>query len=127
MPFMIEPMACSRIPKCSTRPYLLPLHELVCHCSGVKLGWPSGVVLLDSARSAEPPQSSGRTGAIALRSAPDALRVATPLSSAGEDGRAAGPPGGGGGGGVPADSALCSGWGGGPAGDRPAPAAPAGL
>ena len=43
------------------------------------------VVLLDSARSAEPPQSSGTFAAIALITAPDALRVATsfPASNVG--------------------------------------------
>ena len=48
---------------------------------------PSGVVLLDSARSAEPPHSSGSVGAIAVRISPEALRVATPFGSASYVGR----------------------------------------
>ena len=42
---------------------------------------PSIVVLLLSARSAEPPHSSGSTSASASSTSPDALRVATPLGS----------------------------------------------
>ena len=38
------------------------------------------VVLFDSPRSAEPPQNSGRTSAIALMTLPEAARVATSLS-----------------------------------------------
>ena len=52
-------MACSRMPKCSVRPYGPPLHILVWWAAGMKLGSPSIVVLLLSARSAEPPHSSG--------------------------------------------------------------------
>ena len=44
--------------------------HLLCRSVGRKLGSPSGVVLLDSARSAEPPQSSGNLGAIALSTFP---------------------------------------------------------
>ena len=57
-------------------------------------GASSMVELLDSARSAEPPHSSGTFGAIALITAPDALRVATPLSSAGQLGRSLSQPSG---------------------------------
>ena len=85
---MIEPMACSRTPKCSTRPYGPPDHSLVCASSGRNDGSPSGVVLLLSARSAEPPQSSGSSGAIVDRTVPDALRVAMPFSSASNVGSA---------------------------------------
>jgi hypothetical protein len=46
------------------------------------------VVLLLSARSAEPPQSSGSTGASASSTLPDAARVARPLVSAGKSGSA---------------------------------------
>ena len=63
MPFRIAPIACSRMPKCSTRPYGLPVHSWVECSSGMKDATPSMVVLFDSARSAEPPQSSGMTGA----------------------------------------------------------------
>ncbi len=47
--------------------------------SGPNESAPSIVVLLLSARSAEPPHSSGSTSASALSTSPDALRVATPL------------------------------------------------
>ena len=46
--------------------------------SGMKDGSPFIVVLLHSARSAEPPHSSGRTGREALSTSPEALRVAMP-------------------------------------------------
>ena len=58
-------MPCSRMPKCSVRPYGLPGHILVWRLTGRKDGSPSIVVRLDSARSAEPPHSSGSTGASA--------------------------------------------------------------
>ena len=67
-----------RMPKCSTRPYGPPGNILLCRSGGRKLGSPSGVVLLDSARSAEPPHNSGSLGAIAVSTSPDALRVAMP-------------------------------------------------
>ena len=53
---------------------------------GKKLLPPSIVVLFDSARSAEPPHSSGITLATALIASPDALRVETelPISYAGK-------------------------------------------
>ena len=95
MPFMIAPMACSRMPKCSTRPASgSPFHILVERSFGRNDGAPSMVVLLDSARSAEPPHSSGTRSAIALMTAPDALRVATPFSSAGKVGRSSAQPSG---------------------------------
>ena len=90
---MIAPMACSRMPKCSTRPYGPPGNALDCRSVGRKLGSPSGVVLLDSARSAEPPHSSGIFGVIALITLPDAARVAMPLGSAGQLGRSLSQPG----------------------------------
>ena len=63
MPFMIAPMPCSRMPKWSTRPSCgSPLHSLVERSTGRNDGTSSMVVLLDSARSAEPPHSSGSTG-----------------------------------------------------------------
>ena len=52
------------------------------------------VVLFDSARSAEPPQNSGTVFAIAWITAPEALRVAIPFSSAGKVGRSSAQPSG---------------------------------
>ena len=52
------------------------------------------MVLLDSARSAEPPQSSGSSAAIALMTVPDAFRVATPFGSASNVGSASAQPSG---------------------------------
>lgn len=65
------------MPKWIVRPYL----------SASGSGLPSGrndeslsiVVLLEPARSAEPPHSSGMTAPSALRTWPEAARVATPL------------------------------------------------
>ena len=92
MPFMIAPIACSRMPKCSVRPYGPPGHILVWCSAGMKLGSPSIVVLLLSARSAEPPHSSGSTSASAVSILPDAARVETefglPSFSAGKLGSA---------------------------------------
>src|SRR5680860_1012503 len=81
-------MPCSRMPKWSTRPaYGSPFHILVERLLGMNDCASSIVELLDSARSAEPPQSSGTLPAMALITAPDALRVATPFGSAGQLGR----------------------------------------
>jgi hypothetical protein len=52
----------------------------------MKEGSPAIVVLLDSARSADPPHSSGRDAARAPRTLPDAARVANPLGSASKTG-----------------------------------------
>src|SRR5215218_11135716 len=82
MPFMIAPMACSRTPKCRVRPYGPPDHILVWRLPGRNDGSPSTAVLLLSARSAEPPHSSGSFGYSAASTLPDALRVATPFGSA---------------------------------------------
>ena len=88
-------MPCSRMPKCSVRPYGLPGHILVWCSTGTNDGSPSIVVRLDSARSAEPPHSSGSTGASADRTLPEARLVATPFfSSAGNDGIASAQPAG---------------------------------
>src|SRR6476469_571434 len=65
------------MPKCSVRPYGPPVHTFVWCSAGMKLGSPSIVVLLLSARSAEPPHSSGSTSASAVRILPDADRVET--------------------------------------------------
>src|SRR5665648_402659 len=77
MPFRIEPIACSRMPKCRVRPKGLPLNSLVLCRVGRNDGSPSMEVLLEPARSADPPHSSGRTVASALSTLPDADRVAT--------------------------------------------------
>ncbi len=86
-------MACSRMPKCSVRPYSSPGKSLVACAAGTNDGSPFMVVLLLSARSAEPPHSSGSTGARASRILPEAARVATPLASAGKVGQRVGPAG----------------------------------
>jgi hypothetical protein len=57
----------------------LPFHAAVDRDVGMNEGEPSIVVLFDSERSAEPPQSSGLTGPIAIRTFPDAARVETSL------------------------------------------------
>ena len=59
-------------------PYGWAFQSLVEMETGPKESAPSIVVLLLPRQSADPPQSSGRTGARALIAAPDALRVATP-------------------------------------------------
>src|SRR5918997_5225989 len=82
MPFMIAPIPCSRTPKCSVRPYGPPDHILVCRSAGRNDGSPLTAVLLLSARSADPPHSSGSTGYRAASTSPEALRVATPFGSA---------------------------------------------
>jgi hypothetical protein len=69
------------MPKCRVRPYQSPGNDLVAYSGGTNDGSPSIVVLLLSARSAEPPHSSGRTGATALITSPEALRVAIPFGS----------------------------------------------
>src|SRR6266511_1653899 len=89
IPLRIAPIPCSRMPKCSVRPYQSPGNALVEYSGGTNDGSPSIVVLLLSARSAEPPHSYGRTGAIALLTSPEALRVAIPLASALNSGSAA--------------------------------------
>ena len=43
---------------------------------------PLMLVLFDPAKSADPPQNSGKTAAIALITSPDAARVATSLPGA---------------------------------------------
>ena len=79
-------MACSRMPKCRVRPYALPGNISVWCSAGMNDGSPFIVVLLLPARSAEPPHSSGSTGARAFSTSPEALRVAMPLAS-GREGR----------------------------------------
>ena len=78
MPFMIEPMACSLTPKCRFLP-MLP---------GRKSPIPLRCVLVDGARSAEPPMRKGAPGAIAFNTLPEAWRVAIGPSFSVNDGRA---------------------------------------
>ena len=56
-----------------------PFHSWVDHSAGTNDFAPAIVVIFESARSAEPPQSSGITSAIALITLPDATRVETEL------------------------------------------------
>ncbi len=93
MPFMIAPMACSRMPKCSTRPaYGSPWNIFDERSCGMNDGTLSMVVLLEPARSADPPHSSGSVVAAALMTLPEATRVATPLGSASKVGSEAAQP-----------------------------------
>ncbi len=77
MPFISAAIACSRMPKWIVRPYGSASG------SGLSAGRKelvlSIVVLLEPARSAEPPHSSGITAPSAWRTLPEAARVATPL------------------------------------------------
>ena len=93
MPFTIEPIACSRMPKCIVRPYGSPGNIFDCRSVGRKLGTPSMVVLFDSARSAEPPHSSGSSSASALSTLPEAARVEMSLGSASQVGIVSSQPG----------------------------------
>ncbi len=82
MPLTIAPIACSRMPKCSTRPYGSPDHSWVDHSMGMNDFASLIVVRFDSARSADPPHSSGSSAASALITVPDAARVETSLPGA---------------------------------------------
>src|SRR5258708_38279761 len=77
MPLTMAPMACSRTPKCRLRPRYSPAKKSPAP-SKVKL------VLLECARSAEPPMSQGIFLASAFRTLPEESREAMPLASAGE-------------------------------------------
>src|ERR1700759_554125 len=68
IPFMAEPIACSRIPKWKLRP---------ARVSDVKLSYAFKLVSVDGAKSAAPPIRLGRLAAIAFKALPDATRVAT--------------------------------------------------
>src|SRR6185437_14608326 len=94
MPLRMAPMVCSRMPKCSVRPYGLPGNILVWWSAGMKDGSPFIVVSLLPARSADPPHSSGSTGARALSTWPEALRVARPFSLASNAGSVSAQPSG---------------------------------
>ena len=81
MPFRIEPIACSRMPKCRVRPYGSPWP----HASSRSLGGQErrlalhrGVVGLGEVGRAAP--QLGQHAASALSTSPDASRVATPLA-----------------------------------------------
>ena len=87
-------MACSRTPKCSTRPYQSAVYSLVEIDGGPNDGTPLMVVLLLPARSAEPPHSSGSFGATALRTSPNAARVASPFEPGSQCGMSASQPSG---------------------------------
>src|SRR5688500_19665555 len=76
---MIAPIPCSRTPKCSVRPYGPPDHIFVWRSAGRNDGSPLTAVLLLSARSADPPHSSGSAGYRAASTSPEALRVAMPF------------------------------------------------
>ena len=111
MPFMIAPMPCSRMPKWRTRPCSgSAFHSSTERSSGRNDGAPLMVVLLEPARSADPPHSSGMSGAIALITWPDAARVATPLASAGKVGSASSSPSGSSRPFIRNSSAACSAW-----------------
>src|SRR5512147_163021 len=68
MPFMIAAMPCSRMPKCTYRDAYSP---------GAKFFHVLTEVLFEGVRSADPPTSSGSDSAVALRTAPNAARLAT--------------------------------------------------
>ena len=92
MPFMIAPIACSRMPKCSTRPYGPPGNSLDWRSSGRNDGSPSGVVLLRLGEVGRAAPQLGQHGRDRVDApAPDALRVAMPLASAGNVGQRGGP------------------------------------
>ena len=87
IPFIAQAIANSRIPKWRLRPYGSASKEREYVPSGRNEVNPLRKVLFDPPRSAEPPQSSGSTGAIAFSNFPEAERVAIALS-AGNSGRA---------------------------------------
>ena len=109
MPFMMAPMPCSRMPKCRLRPYGLVLQVSVVMSSGPNDGSPLITVLLEPARSADPPHSSGSVAPNACSVASDALRVATPLASGSHTGRSSAQPSGSSRRDSLSNSALCSG------------------
>jgi hypothetical protein len=66
MPDRIDPIACSRMPKCNTLPYQSAVKSSVEIDGGPNDLTPLIVVLLLPARSAEPPHNSGSLGATSL-------------------------------------------------------------
>src|ERR1700761_1012407 len=73
LPFIAEPMACSRIPKWKLRP---PRSSEVKEENSFRL------VSVDGAKSAAPPIRLGKLPAIAFNTLPDAMRVANLPSAA---------------------------------------------
>src|SRR6516225_1154647 len=73
-------IACSRIPKCRFLPPGVSAWKLP---AAAKVN----AVLLDGARSAEPPSNQGMFWASTFNTFPDASRPASPFGSAGNDGR----------------------------------------
>src|SRR6476646_8797869 len=110
IPDRIAPIACSRIPKCRVRPYGVAFQWAVFAAAGPNESTPFIVVLFDSARSADPPHSSGNTGARAVSTAPDAARVETPFGSTGQDGNASVQPSGSSRACSRSNNAFCSGF-----------------
>ena len=86
-PFATAAPANSRTPRCRLRPP---------GSSGPKSPAPSKTrrVLVEGARSADPPTSHGTRGAIALSTLPEESRLASPLASAGNSGSSASQPSG---------------------------------
>src|SRR6516165_11302921 len=78
-PFKMAPMACSRIPKCRFRPEGLPAWKSPASAKVKR-------VLVDGERSAEPPSSHGKFGAMVFKTLADASRPAIPFASAGKKG-----------------------------------------
>src|ERR1019366_722041 len=85
IPFRIDPIACSRIPKWKLRPLYLPLS---------KSPAPFIKVLVEGARSAAPPMNHGTCLAIAFITLLPASRPATPFASAGKVGMSVSQPSG---------------------------------
>ena len=93
MPLTIEPIACSRTPKCRLRPAkLMPpssapsIFFASAAGAGPKSPRPTRLVNVDGSRSAEPPISDGIFLPMAARICLPATRVDRPLASAGNAG-----------------------------------------
>jgi hypothetical protein len=79
-PFMIEPIACSRMPKCTFLPPGLAAWRSPAPAN-------VSVVLFDGPRSAEPPRNHGTFCARTFSTLPEASRPATPFGSVEKTGR----------------------------------------
>ena len=92
MPFMIEPIACSRMPKCSVRPYGPPGNSLVCRSAGRNDGSPfdRGVV---ATRRGRPSRPTARAAPARARPAPRRTPCGwpSPFGSARSSGSVVGP------------------------------------